>query len=409
MNNDTLRILFIEDNPADRRAFELFVEEERQPFAVVFAGSVADAKRELSAHAFDVIVTDFRMHDGTALDLFDRVSGIPIVVMTGAGDEGVAVKAMQAGAADYLIKDAENHHLRTLPISIRNAISRKKTEAELEDYRLRLEVMVGERTRELEREVAERRAAEEKLRSVNNSLRMLTACNQAILREKTPDALFGAVCRIAVQYGGYRMAWVGRAEKDEAGSITPLAQSGHVDGYFTEVRLSWSDSLFGSCPEGRAIRSGKAKLCVHTGTDLAFTPWRTAAKQRGYGSILALPLKTGPDERSVFAIYAGEPDAFQRETIRFLQEMSDDIAFALTNLRLQEETRVIDEALRQSENRYRTLVESSTDAIFLLDRDERILYLNSTAAKMLRGTRESLIGKRQRDFFSPRIWGSGTA
>ena len=401
MNPDTLRILLVEDNPEDRRAFERFVREENQPFAVVSAGSVEEAKQELTAQAFDAIVSDFRLHDGTALDLFDRVEGVPIVVMTGAGDEAVAVKTMQAGAADYLVKDGENRHLQTLPASIRNAVSRKKNEAELENYRFRLETMVAERTRDLEREVAERRAAEEKLRSVNNSLRILTACNQAFLRQKTRDALLDAVCRIVVRHGGYRMAWIGRAERDDAGSIAPLAQAGRVDGYFDEVRLSWSDLQYGSCPEGRAIRSGEIAHCVHTGTDLAFTPWRTAARRRDYGSILALPLTTDVRERSVFAVYAAEPEAFRRETVQFFRELADDLEFTLANLRLQEERRVIDEALKQSENRYRTLLESSTDAVFLLDRDERILYLNTTAARMLRGTQESLVGKRQRDFFPP--------
>ena len=170
--------------------------------------------------------------------------------------------------------------------------------------------MVAERTLELEREIAERKTTGEKLLSVNNSLRMLTDCNQAILREKTSGALMLAACRIVVQAGGYRMAWIGRAGKDEAGTIEPVARSGQDDGYFSEVRLSWSDSRLGSCPEGRAIRSGKAALCANTETDLGFTPWRSAAKKRGFGSILALPLPPDQGERAVFAVYAGAPDAF---------------------------------------------------------------------------------------------------
>jgi DNA-binding NtrC family response regulator len=127
MNQEPIRILFVEDNPADRRAFELFVRDEGQPYSVEYSGSVEDAKRALAAAEFDVIVSDFRLHDGTALDFFDRVRGVPIVVMTGAGDERIAVRALQAGAADYLIKDTENRHLQTLPVSIRNAISGRKT------------------------------------------------------------------------------------------------------------------------------------------------------------------------------------------------------------------------------------------------------------------------------------------
>jgi PAS domain S-box-containing protein len=403
MNSDPIRILFVEDNAADRRAFELFVEAERLPYEVTFADSVETAKREIIRQSFEAIVSDFRLHDGTVLDLIDRVKAVPVVVITGLGDERVAVTTLQAGAADYLIKDAENRHLQTLPVAIRNAISRKKNEAELADHRLHLEARVAERTRELEREIAERRSAEDKLRSVNNSLRMLTACNQAMFREKTIENLLNAACRIVADIGGYRMAWIGRAESDDDASITPLAQGGHVDGYFSDVLLRWSDSPSGSCPEGRAIRSGKPALCPNTASDLTFTAWRIPARKRGYGSVLAMPLSGDPDHRMVFAVYGGEPDAFPRETVRFFQELADDIGFGLSSLRLQVETRLIDEALKQSENRYRTLLESSTDAIFLIDREERIVYLNSTAASMLGGTRESLIGKRQVDFFPPDV------
>jgi PAS domain S-box-containing protein len=403
MNSDAIRILFVEDNAADRRAFELFVEFERLPYEVTFADSVEAAKRELVRQAYEVVVSDFRLHDGTVLDLIDRVRAIPVVVITGLGDERIAVSAMQAGAADYLIKDAENRHLQTLPVSIRNAISRKKTETELGNYRVQLEDRVAERTRELEREITERRSAEEKLRSVNNSLRMLSACNQAILREKTPEALLNAACRIVVEIGGYRMAWIGDADSDEAGAIIPLAQGGHVDGYFADVRLRWSDVPSGSCPEGRAVRSGKPALCPNTATDLTFTPWRAEARKRGYGSILAMPLSAEFQKRMVFAVYAAEPDGFPRETFLFFQELADDIGFGLSSLRLREETRLIDEALKQSENRYRTLLESSTDAIFLVDRDERIVYLNTSAAAMLGGTKESLIGKKQSDYFPPEL------
>ena len=101
------------------------------------------------------------------------------------------------------------------------------------------------------------------------------------------------------------------------------------------------------------------------------------------------------------AVYAEAPDAFPRETIQFFQELADDIAFGLANLRLQEEARATGDALKRSESSYRTLLESSTDAVFLLDGDERIVYLNTSAARMLGGSKESWIGKRQSDYFPP--------
>ena len=62
-----------------------------------------------------------------------------------------------------------------------------------------------------------------------------------------------------------------------------------------------------------------------------------------------------------------------------------------------------EEALRASEERYRTLAESSPDAIFILDRDIKVQYVNSTAAALWRRRPEDLIGLTQAELFPPDI------
>ncbi len=167
---ETIRILLVEDNKVDQMAFKRFVEREKLPYDYAIVGSVAEAEDILATERFDVLVIDYLLGDGTAFDLFGRAGEGPIVVITGNSRENIAVKAMKAGATDYLIKDQEGKYLTVLPVTVENAIHLRKTEIELRQHRQYLEELVEERTVELTRvneqlvtEIAERKQAEEAL------------------------------------------------------------------------------------------------------------------------------------------------------------------------------------------------------------------------------------------------------
>lgn len=118
---DRARILVIEDDVVDQMAFERFVRKEGLAYDYQLASSVAEAKEVLAAESFDLIVTDYHLGDGTAMEIFQLGIDVPTVVITGAGDEEIVVKALRAGAFDYMIKDTERRYLKMLPVTIDNA------------------------------------------------------------------------------------------------------------------------------------------------------------------------------------------------------------------------------------------------------------------------------------------------
>ncbi len=127
------KVLVIEDDKVDQMAFRRFVKENNIPYDYTIAGSVAEAKAILASKSFDIIIVDYLLGDGTAFDIFDLEIDAPLIVTTGSGDEEVAVKAMQVGASDYLIKDPENNYLTVLPATVKNAISQKRAEVALQE------------------------------------------------------------------------------------------------------------------------------------------------------------------------------------------------------------------------------------------------------------------------------------
>jgi PAS domain S-box-containing protein len=159
------KILFVEDDKVDQMAFERFARQEDFPYEYVIANSVKETKKILEMEQFDAAVTDYSLGDGTAFDLFDKLKDIPTIIVTGVGNEEIAIKAMEVGAYDYLIKDPEGNYLKTLPITVDNALNRKRTEEELRRYREHLEELVRIRTVGLQKEIDERKRAEEALRN----------------------------------------------------------------------------------------------------------------------------------------------------------------------------------------------------------------------------------------------------
>jgi PAS domain-containing protein len=197
MENERIKILLVEDDKVDRIAFERFVRDEKLPYDYAIAGSVSEIKRVLKSESFDVVVMDYMLGDETAFDLFGEVPGdVPIVIVTGAGNEEVAIRAMKAGAMDYLVKDPDRHYLRTLPITIDNAMKAKREERELRRYHEQLKEMVEEQTLQLKEsneqlslEIQERKRAEEALRESEEKYHSMFENIQDVYYEVTLDGI----------------------------------------------------------------------------------------------------------------------------------------------------------------------------------------------------------------------------
>jgi PAS domain S-box-containing protein len=145
----TNSILYVEDNLADSTILENELRNDSFPFQVQIAHSLREAVNFLDSNDYQVVVSDFYLGDGEALDLFPCLNGTPLIIITREGSEDIAVKALQKGAHDYLLKDVSYHFLKILPITVAKAIEKRTQIHELEQYRMHLEQLVRERTNEL--------------------------------------------------------------------------------------------------------------------------------------------------------------------------------------------------------------------------------------------------------------------
>lgn len=127
-----VELLLIEDDIVDQKAF--IRSFDMLGWHYVIASSLKEAFCHLDETSFDIIVADYLIGDGTALDIIERYSQ-PVIVITGVGDEMVAVNAMKAGAYDYLVKDVEYRYLRLLPTRLEHALQRRQLETQEREQR----------------------------------------------------------------------------------------------------------------------------------------------------------------------------------------------------------------------------------------------------------------------------------
>jgi PAS domain S-box-containing protein len=247
-----------------------------------------------------------------------------------------------------------------------------------------------------------RRGAEgDELRRLNRTLHALRNSSHAMLHATEERELLEEVCRIVLEDCGHAMVWIGFAEHDAAKTVRPVAYAGFEAGYLDTLRLTWADSERGRGPTGTAIRTARRNVCANMRTDPRFAPWREEAIRRGYASSIALPLLADGRPMGAITIYSREPDPFSQDEQDLLAELANDLAYGITTLRLREARRRAEAALRQGEERYRSLVQLSPEGI-IVTRDGRVEYVNPAALVLLGATRaDEVLGRRALDLFHP--------
>lgn len=134
MSGTSLTILLVEDNPGDIRLVrELLAADQSESFTLVTADRQETALAILDSHDITAILLDIELPDSSGLNTLLKIHanapGIPIVVLSSIADEGLAVRSVQQGAQDFLVKGHVDAHQLTR--SLRYAIERKRTEERL--------------------------------------------------------------------------------------------------------------------------------------------------------------------------------------------------------------------------------------------------------------------------------------
>jgi PAS domain S-box-containing protein len=225
-------------------------------------------------------------------------------------------------------------------------------------------------------DISQRKQAESHTQKLNRLYNTLSQINQAIVFNDQQDRLFQEICRVAIEFGKYRMAWIGLIDETTF-EVKPVAVAGEDDGYLADASIQYSDGELGQGPTGVAIREDRCVVCPDIATNPLMRTWRDRALKRGYRSSAAVSLRRQGRVVGALTVYDGEPMTFDDEQMGLLAEIGGDISYALDKLDILAENARTENALREIGNNLNTLIENTDGSIWAVDSQYNLIVGNA--------------------------------
>ncbi len=214
-------------------------------------------------------------------------------------------------------------------------------------------------------DISEKKRAEGKIFKANRLYFFISQVNQMIVRVKDKETLFKEACNIAVDLGKFRMAWIGMIDP-ETGLVLPAMFAGEEGGYLTNIKkiiaVKGANEPVG--PTSTAISNNHYIVCNDIETDPLMELWRAQALERGYRSMMAIPITKNGNVAGSFNFYSSQKNFFDTSEIALLTEAAGDVSFALENFDREEQRKRAEEEIKRTNERFEMVAFATNDVIW---------------------------------------------
>lgn len=224
-------------------------------------------------------------------------------------------------------------------------------------------------------DITARKQAEQALRRHNRMLHVVASTTEILVRERSEQEFMTDICRLLVEEGRFRMAWIGMIEADGV-RVRPVAEAGVDEGYLAQADIRCDDTPQGQGPTGRALRTGRTVINDDTETNARFAPWRERARAQGYRSSIATPIRRHGMVTGALNVYSAEPNAFEANEVVLIEKLAADLGHAM-------ERHAAEAARQRSEQRLRTILATEPECVKILAADGSLLEMNPAGLAMI--------------------------
>ncbi len=180
-------------------------------------------------------------------------------------------------------------------------------------------------------DITERKLAEIRNARLNRTYSVISGINSLIVRAADRDGLLRDACSLAVQQGGFRVAWCGLLDV-ASNTLCPTAFAGDADDLASTVSFKFDEETARVSLVVEALRTQLPQLCNDLTLEDAKSIYRREFVTRGYRSMVALPLVVAGQVAGCFVLLTDAVGYFDDEEMRLLTELAEDISFALDHI-----------------------------------------------------------------------------
>ncbi|AIE74821.1 MULTISPECIES: EAL domain-containing protein [unclassified Synechocystis] len=216
------------------------------------------------------------------------------------------------------------------------------------------------------RDISERKRSQRRIEYLSRLYATLSQVNQAIIENRGRDELFRAICDVGVEIGEFPLVWFGLIDPDSR-AIVPYIVGGDTTAYLDNIHITARDEPSGQGPSGTAVREGRLVICSDISQDPRMVPWRSNAMRYGFLSSASVPIWQDHRVVAVLTFYSREVDFFTEDEQDLLQEIGDNISFALNAIQSDQAHQLAQQQLAENEERLRLALEAANQGFYDLN------------------------------------------
>ncbi len=252
-------------------------------------------------------------------------------------------------------------------------------------------------------DVTERTLAEKQVIQMKRLYATLSHVNETIVRSKNRAELYQSICKVAVQFGEFSLAWVGLLD-EPSNQVISVAADGQDETQWPFQTVDIEEGALKDELVATAIHTSKVATSDDIRTDIRMQSLRDQLSEYDYHSSAVIPFRLRGRTIGVVNLISREVGLFKTESeALLLEEMGGDISFALDTIENETEHKLAEEALHESQKLLQDVIDNSPSLIYALDKEGHFVLANQKVESLFGVADGQLIGKTRSIALPPEI------